>query len=255
LTSRNVGAPAASLDRERRINMHVSIWELADTVTTASDSLPHEHPRIFVARGTHSLYLKPGVHPITPFTPDDLSWMSCGAGEGLAHASLEPALEAVTPPVIIMKVTAGMRLGALAGGIAGVLPGAVAGVLWALDELAEEPAGAAPSASQQQIDAAPPHNDYSMVIKPANVTLSEPVTPKEWPSQNTIVEGGRVYTLIVDRVDPDPNSRHVWLPGEGDNPGYEGRWGPRVTKDPRGRRAGMRFPDFVEMFLVAIAKT
>jgi len=57
---------------------------------------------------------------------------------------------------------------------------------------------------------------------------------------------------LVDRL--DPNTPTIWLPGVDGRPGYEGRWGPRVTTDPNNRRAGMRFPEFWEMFFTALAK-
>jgi hypothetical protein len=65
---------------------------------------------------------------------------------------------------------------------------------------------------------------------------------------------GRLYSLLVDRVNPDPKKRQIWWPKEATRPGFDGRWGPRVTNDPKDRRAGMAFPDYWEMFLSAYAK-
>jgi hypothetical protein len=45
--------------------------------------------------------------------------------------------------------------------------------------------------------------------------------------------------------------RRTKLPVEGE--GWFGRWGPRVTNDPFSRRAGGKCPDFMAMFLEAVA--
>jgi hypothetical protein len=68
---------------------------------------------------------------------------------------------------------------------------------------------------------------------------------------------GRAYGFVVDRI------KQVWWaprpaprPGSNDLPGasgFGGHWGPRVTHDPNSRRAGMKCPDFLLMFLEAVA--
>jgi len=56
------------------------------------------------------------------------------------------------------------------------------------------------------------------------------------------------YDFIVDR------EMQVWWPPREATRGYAGRWGPRVTNDPKDRRSGMRCPPFALLLLEAIAK-
>jgi hypothetical protein len=65
---------------------------------------------------------------------------------------------------------------------------------------------------------------------------------------------GHSYTILVDRVSQDDAIRQVWWPGIQAFSGYAGRWGPRVARDPKARRSGMKFPEFWEMFMSAFAK-
>ena len=57
----------------------------------------------------------------------------------------------------------------------------------------------------------------------------------------------RKYDFVIDR------STQLWWVPRTETVGFDGRWGPRVTNDPNNRRAGMRCPDFMVMFLEAIA--
>jgi hypothetical protein len=52
----------------------------------------------------------------------------------------------------------------------------------------------------------------------------------------------------------DSDTQVWWVPRI-ESAGFDGRWGPRVTNDPNNRRAGMRCPDFMAMFLEGIAVT
>jgi hypothetical protein len=69
------------------------------------------------------------------------------------------------------------------------------------------------------------------------------------------VEGGKTYSMRVDRTNQDATLRQVWWPGIQGFTGYAGRWGTRVARDPYTRRAGMKFPEFWEMFMTAFAKS
>jgi hypothetical protein len=95
-------------------------------------------------------------------------------------------------------------------------------------------------------------------LDPPDVNLDAEKIP--WPKMTseadlTITTNGRRYSLLVDRVNPDPKKRQIWWPPPDRNGrGFSGRWGPRVTDDPKDRRSGMAFPDYWEMFLSALAK-
>ena len=61
---------------------------------------------------------------------------------------------------------------------------------------------------------------------------------------------GREYFQVIDRSRPaaDPAHLQVWFPASGNVkdavPGFEGRWGVRVTDDKFGRKAGMQWVDY-----------
>jgi hypothetical protein len=66
--------------------------------------------------------------------------------------------------------------------------------------------------------------------------------------------GDRLYSLRVNRTDPNVKVRQVFWPGTQGHIGYTGRWGQRVTNDPQTRRAGLKFPEFWAEFINAFAK-
>jgi hypothetical protein len=67
-----------------------------------------------------------------------------------------------------------------------------------------------------------------------------------WRSAQGTMIDGRVYDFLVDR------SSQGWWPGDDGKSGYGGRWGQQVQNNPYGYRAGMRFPPFWKMFLLAV---
>lgn len=69
----------------------------------------------------------------------------------------------------------------------------------------------------------------------------------DWAARQNLSVNGRRYDFIVDRA------TQVWWPSDGGETGFRGRWGQQVTSDPLGRRSGPRFPDYVTMFLKALA--
>ena len=97
--------------------------------------------------------------------------------------------------------------------------------------------------SPRDID--PPNDEGAVVSKWTSLT--------DEPNLNTAIDG-RIYSLLVRRTDPNPDKRQLWWPPLDQFPGFSGRWGPRVTRDPNIRRAGMLFPAFWAMFMSAFAK-
>jgi hypothetical protein len=112
------------------------------------------------------------------------------------------------------------------------------------------------SPSEPQKDFPPEDGDFGMIIHPPNFTPPDAgaTNHASWPTTDAVSIDNRMYTIIVDRTNANEQDRQVWLPGSGGHRGYEGRWGLRVSGDPFGRRAGLRFPEFVEMFLVGLVK-
>ena len=244
---RDVGA-LQGLDFELRIGMTTQPWKYR--TESHQDPLPRrveEHPKLYVARGTHSLYLDQGTRSINPYPPGEApQW--CGRFD--TSGALESYLQSKPPKKSAIAAWAKILGGLLVGGIPGALAGAV---LTALEGL---PLGEGISAVGQQEpaskypDFAPGPGDFGIVLHPKDITLTEPAGANfvEWRSDADLVIGSRKYTSIVDRA------TQIWWPSDDGKSGYRGRWGPFVTNDPLGRRAGMRFPEFWRMFFVALAK-
>ncbi len=161
--------------------------------------------------------------------------------------------------------------------LGGAISGAVVGVNWLNIEYGGmagvanlEPPGEVPPlppppvATTPQSDFPPNAGQFGMVIHPKGV--EPPVPPSDpnnkvlWKSSDlTITQrirtvDGRRYPIIVDRANADPNVRQIWWPSDDRKSGYLGRWGTRVTRDTKTRRAGMVFPDFWKMFFERLVK-
>jgi hypothetical protein len=97
---------------------------------------------------------------------------------------------------------------------------------------------------------------FGRIIRPAGLSFAETAgaaSVTDWNVNRTTAADKRVYDRVVSRpaqVWWAPR-KQVGSPIEG--PGWSGRWGPRVTNDPWNRRAGGKCPDFVAMFLEAVA--
>ena len=85
-------------------------------------------------------------------------------------------------------------------------------------------------------------------MRPTDLTIPGVTTQLEnWRCQQGLQGAvGRKYDFIVNRRD------QVWWPSDDGTAGYRGRWGQRVTSDPLPHRAGVRFPEFWKMFLIAL---
>jgi hypothetical protein len=117
------------------------------------------------------------------------------------------------------------------------------------------PFGESPPAPEpEQKDFPPEEGDFGKIVHPRGVTLHEgsPANRIAWPAGESVTLEGHTYSIVVDRTNGDEASRQIWLPGTDGHQGYNGRWGVRVARDPNLRRSGMKFPPFVEMFLVAL---
>jgi hypothetical protein len=258
LTSRNIGKLEFQ-DEDRRVGMTVLDWS---TVTTASD-----HPRVFVSMYTHGLYATPGTKLLTPFTPDDAGALNCGISESLDELAEYPEMSTGASLVISIGKTFS---------IVGI-PSAIAE--WLNGDLSQSFQGV-PGPTPAQYDHPPNANQYGVVVSSPAIPLPDadgaqlvlpwffdPVTGMSALTGSTVHEttvGDRRYSFMVDRRETDPSRRQVWWPSDSPSTyagataphvGYNGRWGPQVENDPRGRRSGMRFPNFAQLFLRALQKT
>jgi hypothetical protein len=222
-----------------------------------------------VSLDTHGHYLAPGQHTLTSFTPGgiDPSRQSCGQVEKLDGAVSGdvplPGKPSTNPSavVLISKVLSGFWTGLYA------LPGSVlAGTAWAVIEMVNGSFGSDPVASPtppSDFAGDPGIEDLGNIIKPSSVTLDPGATPasvEDWNVSSFTASDGRKYGFVVDRSQqvwwvprPTPSPGSMYDPAALNPAGFTGRWGPRVTSDPNTRRAGMKCPDFLAMFLEAIA--
>lgn len=220
--------------------MKVEGWRPATGVTADQPEVVGEHPRLYVARGSHSLYMTPGSHPTDPFKEGERP-THCGLYD---TASVTPDADsdfAEDAGAFIAKIVAGWSLGPW-GLIAGVVSAAVEGVLptpKGFDGVATGD-GADP-------DEAPAAGD-GKTVRPAGLAIPDGGTDvQDWTAQQGLTSNGRRYDFIVDRA------TQVWWPSDGGEKGFRGRWGQQVTSDFLPRRSGPRFPDYVSMFLKALA--
>lgn len=239
LSSRNVGDPKSFPSEENRVGYTVHKWFDVDRVG--------DHPKLFVSRGTHGYYLKPGPHELVPFTPGDidLNQGTCAQIETLDEVI--PGGEEVVIPgepgdepsvwVIILK---------------GLIPLGAGGVWLSYEYTFGSPDTIIPALqpNKKPLDETGGPN-FGLILRPAALQLAEAsfaTDTKDWPTKQSAPRDRPKYDFLVDRRE------QVWWPPRGDSVGYAGRWGPRVTNDPKARRAGMRCPQFPLMMLEAVAR-
>ena len=262
VTQRNVG-PLSTTDDEGRIGMTVQPW-----LNVAVEPGHLTHPKVYVARGTHSNYLSTGdtgVHSMTPFSGEafDISRNSCGQVETVddavagVPAVLPPHAPRGADPIVLAKVGVG---GLVPLGVFGLLVGAFSTLAEALIDEFLEPFGTelpGPSPASRPTDVTPSTTGgFGRAIIPLGVGVTEPVTsgvpwrtsPEQAPGGEVSTSDGKRYGFIVDR------GTQVWWPTRADRRGYDGRWGAAVDHDPKARRSGMRLPRFWFMFLLALAR-
>ena len=261
LTSRNVGN-IGFLGGEQRVGMRVHDW--SEVMTVVGDrgpgKMPGNHPRLFVAKGTHGLYPRERDQPVPFFSPEDSARQHCGAAE-LLDKSLEDLDEEAedaaddtwvddTAVVVLKSIFA--PFGLLWTGLEWIIGGGggFEGVASRTPDQFDHP----------PLRDAPEH--FGVIVHPAGIVppKGEIATKFVWP--NPLADEARLemkiadrrYSMLVDRISPDPLVRQVWWPGIQGQTGYAGRWGQRVARDPKARRAGMKFPEFWAMFMNELAK-
>jgi len=211
-------------DAAKRIVMKVNKFSDA--------SLIEGHPKLFVANGTHSIYLQTGTIAVA-YPPDSFP-RSCGMVEippqPVSHTSQHGGLTFYSKLFLAVQLS---RLWGLALSIVLIiLEGAKP--YGGLDVVGGVDPGAAAAPDETAL---PGRGKF---VRPRNVQ-----------PQNVVgvgTEVGSWQSAVVERA------TQVWWPGDSPASGYRGRWGPRVANDPFGRRAGMRFPAFWRIFFLSFAK-
>ncbi|MEU8549832.1 hypothetical protein AB0C81_23075 [Streptomyces roseoverticillatus] len=231
-----------AFDDEGRINMTVERWRPSGTSPLLPDVVA-DHPKISVARGSHSMSMTAGKQTGMPYT-DGTAPQDCGHFDTPSMIPPHPGEPTIWEDlaVVLAKMAAGGILHPL-----GAVVGMVAGLVERFDGGLDIVGGPEPGLDNPDYPAA----GSGLTIKPTDVSLPEfGAQVEDWRSQQGLDVQGRRYDFVVDRT------TQKWWPSEPGSPapgGYRGRWGPRVEDDPLGRRAGMRFPDVPRMFFLALA--
>jgi hypothetical protein len=229
-------------DDEGLTVMKVEEWRPPSGPTANQPEAAGEHPRLYVAQGSHSLYTTPGSHEVDPF-PQGNSF-SCGLYD---TSNLLPGDDGDS-----LLGDAGAFFAKLAGGgilnigshgwIAGVIAAALEGVLPHSVGLNLQ------GADVPNPDEAPAAAGDGKTVRPAGLTLSDGgADVQDWVSQQGLELNGRRYDFVVDRA------TQIWWPDEKTPAGFRGRWGQHVTSDSLPRRSGPKFPPYWKMFLLALA--
>ena len=238
--------PPYQFDDDQNTAMVVGAWTPSDPGVTDG------HPRLYVAQGTHSLYTTPGTQIVDPY-PSDRVPQGCGTLDAPTPAGPDDdgedsgATAAKDIAILLAKMVAGGALGFF---------GATAALVSCVIEIHNykspfAPFGAAPNPdSPADPDHPPAAPGLGKTLTPPGVRVPDAGTDVvEWRSRprEPLTLDGRVYDCFVDR-----RTQPFW-PDRDTKKGFNGRWGQHVTADSLSRRAGPRFPDYAQMFLLALA--
>ena len=196
--------------------------------------------------GSHSLYTTPGDHDVQPYR-DGEEPQGCGTFD----------TPSVMPPdwgqpdddtledigAFLAKVMGGFLAGGPAGEIAGVVAAAAEG--YYPQSVGVNVVG---TADAPDPDHAPAAGD-GITIAPAGVTVAGAgIAMETWKGQQNLQIGNRTYNYLVDRT------TQRWWPNDDSETGFRGRWGQHVTADFLPRRSGPKFPNYLQLFLLALAR-
>lgn len=237
-----------SFDAEGRTSMKVEAWRSGSLDVPVQPDVVGDHPRLYVARGSHSMYTTRGTQAVSPFD-DATSPYGCGKFDTPSAIPPPPApsggltIDQESALIVVVKTILGGLLHSIGlGYIAGLIEATVH---------ASQPFGADPGPPRvdpPNADAGPATAGDGTTVRPKDLEIPGlSGTPENWHSDQGVQSAdGRKYNFIVDRT------QQVWWPSDDGRSGYRGRWGQRVTSDPLPHRAGVRFPEFWKMFLTAL---
>ena len=223
------------------------------------------HPRAFVARGYHNNHPQPGAQPPANFAllGVPIEELGCGLLDAIQDAKedLEEFLRdlgdfAEGAGISIAKALAGAAIGANIVGVGaslGALAGLAAGLFEAIAGSDDDDRPTPEELAAAELEQPPDQTaGYGLVLTPES--LPHPLT-QDPPETATEVRRwlGPPGARLIDY------SSQLWWPSNRIRPGYEGRWGVRVTDDPHDIRSGRRFPAFDEALMnnlaIGFAKT
>lgn len=142
----------------------------------------------------------------------------------------------------------------IAGGAFGFL-GATAALVACIAEISQyrspiAPFGLDPGPDGADPDQPPAAPGTGKTVKPATITVPDAgADVVDWRSRpgSPLTIDGRVYDCMVDRA------KQLWWPNPDTTTGFNGRWGQHVAADSLSRRAGPRFPNYPQMFMLGLA--
>jgi hypothetical protein len=260
VTGREAHGTSQAFVSGSRVGMTVIAWPSQAFTQTPEPNRIDDHPILWVATGTHSLFFTPTTGKT--FVPDPIVPLSgaCGQvdfGPAIKHGDPDaPPDEPIEPDreAALSKVLGGFAIAQAAGFLAGLVAAGLEGNLgWGIGITGGGPPS--PDTPAPDITASP--GALGVIVCPPGletaVSTREPSgAVQPWTSDAKVEIEGRYYTFIVDRESQLWWTRD-WWPYEAANPGFQGRWGPQVVDDPYARRSGMHFPDFWRLFLVGLA--
>ncbi|MDT5091530.1 MAG: hypothetical protein QOH60_893 [Mycobacterium sp.] len=223
------GQAAPESDDEHRIFMKAEPWRSLPGQPGAP-ALPEKidgHPHLFVSRGNHNLSVDNKPHEVAPFPYKPPYEKGEYDGQPYQFEDNDDLtlfwIKIGASPLVLPAIAAGIEALFLDTGVHEEYFGEV-------DSVPPDPA---PGLS-------------GITVHPAGLApRNEWKSPRPWRTAQGLRVGDRRYDFVVDRL------AQPWWPSDNGNSGYRGRWGQRVERDKLPRRAGVRFPRFWRMFLLA----
>ncbi|MEZ0342455.1 hypothetical protein ACAG25_21040 [Mycobacterium sp. pV006] len=228
-----------AFDDDRRTVISVEAWRAGSATAPIQPEVIDDHPRLYVARGSHSLYTTPGQHDVRPYPSPPAHCALFDEPPVIPGGDTSPE---PSDAVLVAKLVAGALLGALG-------PALFAAYL----ELVASAGGgyleSATPGDPPTPDQAPAAPGEGRTVKPANLPVPDAGSDvQDWRTQEGFSANGRTYGFVVDRA------TQVWWPSDDLQNGFRGRWGQRVIDDLVQRRCGPKFPEYWKMFLTAVAE-
>lgn len=223
--------------------MEVVPW---DAVTKAPGTL---HPRIYVTKGTHNLYVSPGNH-----NPREIPIF--GEACELAGTLDEGVDDVVTT---VENTVDGVRDAAVAVTKALLIPFPFNFIAMACENPGSGTVTTTPPSTAPEPEKTPAEGQWGCIIKPAAMDKKLLFEPSEmarwgWDPAHPDPELNALNIRDWNGSDSEIEVREVdiWWPEVNGNPGYQGLWGAAVQEDPYEYRSGMPFPGFEKAFLVGL---
>jgi len=241
--------------------MSVAEPESGDVRFTAS------HPRIFVSRGTHNLYVDSGTKTPPKFDPDTpfpievidvCAWNErydyiLSEYEGLTEKVGDTVDKGKRAGISAAKVLTGAAVLGPFGAFAGLIASAMEGLSDPGPDVPQKP----PPPPDVVPDEPPRENAQDGASDFGTVAAPESLVPELNLDATIGAQALRVVPWGMDEyphrlVDRAAPSQPWWEPDGQHLTGYQGRWGARVERDPFERRSGIRSPSFEATFLNAV---